>query len=170
MSGDLKWLADRAKIHDVTVSYAMSVDFCDWDRYKSIFTDEFDRDLSSFTGKPAERVSREQHISEAKAGLRGFDFTQHRLWNTDISIEGDRAQAIVYMSAEHAIVSDGDKNQCVIDGFYTFKFTSDGENWKICGLTLTALSIHGDHSVFEVAQSRVAAMNETQRNASRYTH
>lgn len=169
MNEEMKWLVNRAKIQDVITSYAISVDFCDWDRYASIFTEQFDRDFSSFTGTPAVRITREQQVAEAKAGLRGFDSTQHILTNTDISIDNDQAHAIVYMSADHTVASDGEPKQFVLEGFYTFRFVSDGTDWKICGVTLTALSARGDQGVFELAHARAAAMDEAQRNAPR-TH
>lgn len=162
MEEKIQWLFDRAKIQDVFISYATNVDKCDWASLKSIFTDDIERDLSSFTGSPPEKIKSAQHVNECRSTLPGFDSTQHFLLNNDIAIDGNQATAVVYMTADHTIVEDSVQKQFTICGIYTFQLVRNDSDWKICGLTLNVLSTQGDQSLFEVAGKRVATMDQTQ--------
>lgn len=158
MNTDLQWLVDRAKIQDVVTRYATSVDRRDWPSLQSIFADKIERDMSSFTGNPAETIQSAQHVSECGATLPGFDSTQHFLLNTDIIIDGDQATAIVYMMADHTLVEDGEQKQFTIRGNYTYQLSRSASDWQITGMKLGVASTQGDQGIFATAACRAAAM------------
>lgn len=166
----LQWLLDRAKIQDVLYRYATSVDMCDWLLLRSVFAYEIERDYSSFTGNPSKRIMPEQHIDECQTSLPGFSSTQHFLVNTDISIEGDHAKAVVYMTADHTLILDVNQQQFTIRGIYVFRLIRIAADWKICALKLNVLSTQGDQSLFELATARTANMDASQISVPRYRY
>lgn len=158
MDENLIWLLDRAKIQDVFTRYSTSVDSSNWPRLQTVFTDEIDRDMSSFTGSPAEKIISAQHVAECRATLPGFDSTQHFLLNNEITIDGDQAAAIVYLIADHTLTEDDAQKQFTIRGHYNFRFLRSGDDWKICAMKLTVASTQGDQNIFATAAERAAAM------------
>lgn len=168
MDEKLQWLVDRVKIQDVFTRYTTSVDRCDWPRLQTVFADKIDRDMSSFTGNPAETIISGQHVAECRATLPGFDSTQHFLLNNEITIDGDQAEALVYLIADHTLIEDGEQKQFIIRGQYKFRFVRSSDDWKICAMKLALMSTQGDQSIFAVAAQRAAEMDDGRLDSPRF--
>lgn len=158
MTGNIQWLTDRAKIHDTFTRYSIAVDSLDWDLLQSIFVEDIERDLSSFTGGAPEKIKSQQHVTECQATLPGFDSTQHFLLNNEIVINGDTADATVYMMADHTLTDDDEvQKQFTIRGIYKFVLIRLNSEWKINRLELKVHSTQGDQGLFATAAQRAAA-------------
>lgn len=147
----VKWLYDKALIEETILKYATSADLRDWDLLKSILDDEIDIDFTT-SGGPAMRLTREQYVAQVTSLIPGFDVTQHQLTNFVIDINGDTANTVVYMQAEH-FVHENSLDRAV-GGYYTHKLKKIDDKWKICSLKLTATWGRGDMRAFEIATKR----------------
>lgn len=156
MGGDLQALIDKADIADVILRFATSVDTLNFELYRSIFADEVDMDVSSFSGLPAERVSMDDWTAQIKGFLPGFDATQHVLSNFVINVEGDDATVVVYMKAEHFIANDQGDNSHAIGGNYEFGLSRIAGDWKIGAMTLNVTWSRGNRDVYRLAGERAA--------------
>lgn len=170
MKEDTQTLLDRANIHDICTWYALGVDMCDWKLFQSIFADNFERDVSAVTGQPPQTMTPEQQVDECRAAMPGFDSTQHILTNEAITIDGNSAKAVVYMTAHHTLTVDEEQKHFVIRGFYVFRFArnSADANWKISAVKLNVLSTEGDAGLIELAHSRASKLTPEQLNKPRF--
>jgi len=131
--GKLDALLDRAAISDLIHLYATGVDQRDWPRYRRCFTDPFEVDLSSWNGAPARSMPADVWVEGVRAGLSGFDSTQHISANHLIELDGDEARCTSYMQASHCL--DGDR--AVLGGYYDSDLRRTAEGWKIRRSRLT---------------------------------
>lgn len=166
MSDDLRWLQDRSDVTDVIMRFATSVDTLDFDLYRSIFADEVDMDVSSFSGLPPERVSMDAWTYQIRGFLPGFDATQHVLSNFVIDVAGEDAKVVVYMKAEHFVANDQGDNSHAIGGHYEFGLSRVLGDWKIVAMTLNVTWSRGNRDVYRLAGERVAAGSARDFSAS----
>lgn len=157
MPDDLQDLKDRSDIADAVKKFATSVDTLDFDLYRSIFADEVDMDVSSFSGLPAEKVSMDEWVEQIRGFLPGFDSTQHVLSNFVIDVSGEDASCVVYMKAEHFVANTQGDNSHAIGGFYTFGLNRSSGDWKIVAMTLNVTWSRGNRDVYRIAGERAAA-------------
>ena len=144
-------LADRAAISDTVLAYATGVDRRDWNLYSSIFTDPFESDFSSWSGRAPGSMSVNLWVEAVRSGLSGFDATHHTSSNHVHTFHSDdEATCVSYMTAQHVI----DGNWCTLGGYYTNTLVRTDERWKICRCQLTVTWSTGDRSVFDVARRR----------------
>ncbi|HLK11283.1 MAG TPA: nuclear transport factor 2 family protein [Candidatus Binatia bacterium] len=95
MTAELRFLLDRAAIHDLLVAYARAVDGRDWEGVAACFTPDAECDYHFFRGTTAEVVAL------IRDGLGRFESTMHFLGNQWIALDGDRAQVETYAIAYH---------------------------------------------------------------------
>ena len=148
---------DRQEIVDTINRYATGIDLRDWDLYRSIFADEVEIDFESFRGMPPRKMSGDEWVSLVRSGLPGFHATQHVLTNFVIDIDGDRATATAYVTAEH-FFDHGDRMESVsLGGYYTDTLKRDDAGWKIHACTLHVFWNRGDMGLYDRARERVSA-------------
>jgi hypothetical protein len=149
-------LLDRQAVSDVVIRYATGVDMRDWSAFRSCFCDEVEIDFSSWSGAPARTLPADDWVTGVRAGLSGFDATQHISANRSIEIEGDRASCVSYVQANHVLQSDGEGGSFRIGGYYTNHLVRTDAGWKIRSCRLTVTWTQGDRGVFERASRRSA--------------
>ncbi|WP_317854273.1 nuclear transport factor 2 family protein [Chakrabartyella piscis] len=149
----IKWLYDKALIEQTILKYATAADLRDWDLLKSILSDEVYIDFTT-SGGPSMTVTNDQYIGQVTSLIPGFNVTQHQLTNFVIDINGDTANTVVYMQAEHFVQEGTSEIGRTIGGYYTHKLKKENGNWKICSLKLTATWGRGDMRAFEIANKR----------------
>jgi hypothetical protein len=159
MASDLTMaqLIDRADITDLINRYATGIDRRDWPLYRSIFLPEVHADFSSWSGEPRSKLDADAWTAGVAKVLSGFDATQHVLTNFVITLHGDEATAVVYMSAHHHLVEDGVRKMHSIGGYYTHHLVRTSEGWRIADFTLTVTWEMGDRILFDRAAERMAA-------------
>lgn len=156
VSDDLQALKDQADISDVVKRFATSVDTLDFDLFRSLYADEVDMDVSSFSGLAPERVSMDAWTDQIRGFLPGFDATQHVLSNFVIDVAGDNAKVVVYMKAEHFVANDQGDNSHAIGGHYEFGLSRTSGDWKIVAMTLNVTWSRGNRDVYRLAGERAA--------------
>ncbi|MBO6702276.1 MAG: nuclear transport factor 2 family protein [Pseudomonadales bacterium] len=149
-------LKDKSDIQQTILNYAWGIDSRDWKLFRSIFADDLVMDFSSYSGKPASKITGDEWVAGCQAMLPGFDATQHVLTNFMIEVEEDEATAIVYMKAEHFIANVLGDNAHTLGGHYIHKLKRHGERWLIHATTLMVTWSRGNRQVYELARQRVA--------------
>ena len=150
-------LIARAEISDVVNRYATGIDRRNWALYRSIFADEVDFDFTTWSGGEPRRMKADDWVAGVRAGLSGFDATQHVSSNHVHTIEGEAATCVSYMMALHYLVEGGERRMQALGGFYTNRLLKGAEGWKVHACTLTVTWEMGDRGLFEIAQKRWAA-------------
>jgi len=147
-------LLDRAAITDTVYRYATGIDTRDWALYRSIFADEVDFDFHTWSGAPPSRIKADDWVAGVRGGLSGFDATQHTLTNPVVTLNGDEATCVMYMSALHYLVTGEKREMQSLGGYYTDKLRRTGDGWKIHACTLTVTWTMGDRGLFTIARER----------------
>jgi hypothetical protein len=88
---DVQELSDRAEIAEVIVHYTRAVDQQRWDEFDDIFTPDAHIDYSAFGGSTGDLAATKEFLAKA---MVTFDKTQHMLGLPEVTIDGDRAQAV----------------------------------------------------------------------------
>lgn len=146
----LQRLSDKAAIRAVMVGYATGVDRRDWSHFRECFSDEVEIDLSSWNGAPASRMSADEWVSGVRAGLTGFDATQHLTANHLIEIDGDTARCTSDVQASHALGGE----RVVIGGWYDTRLERTTAGWRIASSTLNVTWRDGPERLFAEAAKR----------------
>lgn len=126
----LQTLIDRADIIDLFSRYAAAIDQRDAARYRSCFTDEVDIETS---GTRIEGGRAEEWVELALRAVGVFEGTQHVITNHLITLEGDEAECIATLQAQHwnADVT------VAVGGQYTTRLRRTGSEWRIARLEMT---------------------------------
>ncbi len=122
-------ILDRFEIIDVFNRYARGVDKRDNAMYRSCFTDELAVDV---TGESVKQ-SAEAWVDQAFSAVGSFEKTQHIITNHMITINGDKAEAVAYVQAQHF----NKDSTWSVWGHYSNKLVRTPEGWKINSLKLT---------------------------------
>lgn len=150
----LEQLLDRTTITDVVNRYATGLDRRDWPLLRSIFTDEIDMEYTSVGIKPG-RYSADKWVRNSEVLFAGFGPTQHTLTNHAITLDGDTAQGVIYMRAEHFIEDLAPaENRWTIGGYYTVDLIRTAAGWKIHTMGLFVTWQTGNRKLSNVAIER----------------
>ncbi|MFC1822105.1 nuclear transport factor 2 family protein [Thermodesulfobacteriota bacterium] len=149
-------LLDRMEISDTVIRYATGIDMCNWDLFRTCFTNEIEVDFSSFSGAPPQKISADDWVDMVRTSLGGFRSTQHLSTNHVITIDGDRATCISYMQAQHYLPNDKGDSSLTLGGYYTNKLVRTDNGWKICNCKLTVTWSTGNRHVFKLAQKQLS--------------
>jgi len=150
-------LRDRQAIIDTVVRYATGVDSRDWSAYRSCFCDEIEVDFTSWSGGEPQKLSADAWVSGVRAGLEGFDATQHSSTNHRVRQDGDQATCISAMQARHSLAGQADGGLYTLGGSYTNELERTPEGWRIRRCRLTVSWSQGSREIFVAAAKQAAA-------------
>lgn len=145
---------ERITIAQTVYKYATALDNRDWELHRSIFTDEVEMDFESWNRIPLHRIAADDLKANIRVFFAGLDATQHSMSNPTVTIDGDRAECIVYMQAEHFLHDTAPSRRFVIGGYYTDQLIREAGGWKISAVKLTVLWQQGDRSFMDSAFER----------------
>jgi hypothetical protein len=143
-------LEDELAIRRVLHAYARGVDRRDWALFRSCFTDPVEVDLSSWNGTPAACMAVDEWVAGVRAGLSGFDATQHLTANHLVDVDGDTARCTSDVQASHVL----DGRRAVIGGWYDTRLTRVEDAWRIASSTLHVTWREGPEALFAEAARR----------------
>ena len=149
-SAPLQSLLDKQAISEVLYRYAAGCDRRDWDLFRECFCDEVEIDLSSWNGNPPAVLPLDAWVNGVRAGLSGFDATQHLSANHLIEIDGDRAHATSNVQASHML---GDE-RVILGGWYDTHLVRRGGKWRIARSALNVTWRSGREELFAQAAAR----------------
>ncbi|GLI54557.1 hypothetical protein PM10SUCC1_00720 [Propionigenium maris DSM 9537] len=123
---------DKQDITEVIYKYARSLDRMDADLMKSTYwpegTEEHQDPLF-----PVFKYDDNGHkfVPIAMKGFESLKYTQHRISNPLIEVDGDRATAEAYVWAYHVHEEDGVDKEGILGGRHLFRFEKRDGEWKI---------------------------------------
>lgn len=153
-------LWDRSEIQTLLVRYARALDFKDWDLYRRCLADEVRIDFKPLTGIGEVRASFDSVCKWARMFFAPIT-TQHVYTNFDITVEGDAAQAVVYLTAgvwRHNALGLATSREF---GYYNFSLIRDAGSWRINAIKLSFFWVDGSGSIADMHDPEfLAAMGE----------
>jgi hypothetical protein len=148
---------DRADLVDLMARFAHGIDRCDWTMYRSVFTDEFDLDYSSWRPESIGRWRADDWVARAAGLFPGLTGTQHALTNLIVEVSGDSARVRAAGRAEHALADDDGMRVFTLCGWYDDRCRRTPDGWRIAGKRLNVEWTTGDATILDEARRRVAA-------------
>lgn len=143
---DILW--NRAEIERVMLNFGRALDLGDWPLYRSCFTDQIDVDFERLTGQPEVRVDADLWTRFAEVILSPVR-RHHQYSNFTATIEGDRAQATIYMVARHWKPTEMGAAEYIQNGWYENSFQRIDGQWKMTRLRHTFQWITGNGALFD---------------------
>ena len=144
----LEWLWARAQIEGVMLRFGRALDTGDWAAYRSCFADRFRVNFTRLTGQPEVWVDADLWTRFAELILSPVR-RHHQYSNLTITLDGDRADALIYMVARHWKAVDSGSAEYTQIGWYENGFERLAGEWKITRLLHTFSWIDGNGALFD---------------------
>jgi hypothetical protein len=148
-------LRDRDEIIAVTYKYALALDTRDWTLLTGCFTPDATADFVVW-GKA---LGVEQIIAAARPVMEGMERTQHIIANHLITLNGDEADCICYLAAEHLLTTAAGGSTSTTRGLYRDHFVRTSAGWRIAARILEVTWREGNIGIFDEAFRRFTAAN-----------
>src|SRR3981081_119693 len=120
----------RSEIEQVMLNFGRALDLGDWPLYRSCFADRFRVNFERLTGQPEVFVDADLWTHFAKVILSPVR-RHHQYSNLTVSVDGDRAEAVIYMVARHWKATDNGSAEDMQEGWYENTFACIDGQWKI---------------------------------------
>lgn len=137
-------------IVDVVNGVAIYADLRQWDRLRRLYADEVAIDYTSFVGGEPALVQADALIAGWQTGLSQYQATQHLLGNHQVTLNGDRAQVLVYVQATHWLPQPDGNSTWTVHGYYNYALQRYEENWRITRHVFTATIVYGSRALLEM--------------------
>ncbi len=139
-------------ITELRYSYALSIDTCNWNMHRQLFTDQVDIDFSSYSGGDgATRMSADAWVAGLRPLFTGSTATQHVMTNPQVEMQKNSATMRMYMKAEHFLAEDQVQKEFAIGGYYDDRLALTESGWRFRSVTLTVLWRRGDPGIMKRA-------------------
>lgn len=157
MTNDQKLLElwEDKQVSKVMLRFGRALDTGDWAAYRSCFTDQVNIDFKRLTGMPEVRVDAELWTLFAEQILSPVR-RHHVYTNWDVSVEGDRAYALVYMTARHWKGTDLGASDYTQYGWYDVWFERAGDGWLINRIKHDFQWVEGNNSLLDTNEPELA--------------
>ena len=139
-------LWDERQVVKVMLRFGRALDTGDWPAYRSCFTDVLNVDFKRLTGFDETRVNADEWTLFAEQILSPVR-RHHVYTNFDIHLQGDRAFALVYMTANHWKSTDLGTSYYIQYGWYNVSFERAGDSWKMYRLKHDFQWVEGNNSL-----------------------
>src|SRR5688572_8470813 len=113
-----------------------SADRRDWKQCAGYFADEVFVDYSSLNNIPGSIIKAADLIKGWESFLPKFRFTQHMVTNFDVSINGNKANAVFYAHAIHHLPHTKGGDQWGVYAVYHAGLLQAATGWKISSMTM----------------------------------
>ena len=133
----LQMLIDRMDITDTIIRYATSVDTCDWELFLTCYTDDIEMDMTSIGFDKPLNMPAKEFLEIIKQAVSPFDSTQHILSNHVVKINGDNAECISYLQAQHFRQDETGVHTLTIGGYYSNSYVRTPDGWRISKYKVT---------------------------------
>ena len=151
----LELLWTRSEIEQVMLNFGRALDLGDWPLYRSCFADRFRVDFERLTGRPEVYVDADLWTHFAELILSPVR-RLHQYSNFSVTIEGERADAVIYMVARHWKPVDSGAPEYTQNGWYENSFSRISGQWKITRLKHTYQWVSGNGGLFDFSDPELA--------------
>lgn len=141
-------LWETSRIEDLMLRFGRALDTGNWAMYRSCFADRFKVNFERLTGYPEVYVDADLWTRFAELILSPVR-RHHQYSNMSVSIEGDRADGVIYMVARHWKATDGGCPEYTQVGWYENAFERIRGQWKITRLLHTYQWVNGNGGLFD---------------------
>jgi len=138
----------RSEIEQVMLNFGRALDLGDWPLYRSCFADRFRVNFERLTGQPEVFVDADLWTHFAKVILSPVR-RLHQYSNFSVRVDGDRAEAVIYMVARHWKAVDSGAAEYTQNGWYENSFARFDGRWKITRLLHTYQWVSGNGGLFD---------------------
>lgn len=144
-----------------TVSrFFAAVDRCDWAAVRSLMTDPFHADYSTYGGGPASDVS-PKDLTAAWAGLLPFfDHVHHQIGNLIVEQDGDTAEVQCHGTATHFMADGLGGDLQFVVGTYDLALTRKSGSWKLVSMRFNFKYTSGNADLAAQALRRASKAKE----------
>ncbi len=155
IEAEMRRLLDQEAVQKVMLRFGRSLDTGNWEAYRSCFTAHINVDFKRLTGQDEVRVDAD--LWTRFADLILSPVRRHHVYtNWDISIDGDRAYALVYMTARHWKASDMGAPEYNQYGWYDVWFERAGDAWLINRIKHDFQWVSGNNALFDMNEPELA--------------
>jgi SnoaL-like domain len=145
---EMQRFLDQEAVTKVMLKFGRSLDLGDWAAYRSCFTDVVNIDFLRLTGQEEVRVSADLWTRFAEQILSPVR-RHHVYTNWDITVDGDRAYAIVYMTARHWKATDLGSSEYNQYGWYDLWCERQNDEWLISRIKHDFQWVSGNNAMFD---------------------
>jgi hypothetical protein len=138
----------RSQIEAVMLRFGRALDLGDWKAYRSCFADRFRVNFERLTGQHEVHVDADLWTRFAEVILSPVR-RHHQYSNLSVSVQDDRAEAVIYMVARHWKATDSGSSEYTQVGWYENTFGCFDGEWKIIRLLHTYQWISGNGALFD---------------------
>ena len=125
---DPQTISDRIEIDDLITTYTRAVDTLDWPLYDSVFTPDATIDYTASGGMKGTRDEVRDWLAET---LPMFSTMQHYVCQKEVTLDGDTAEARIYLMNPMAIAQpDGSAWRMEVGGYYLHKLVRTPDGWR----------------------------------------
>jgi hypothetical protein len=137
---------DYAAIVNLTSQYARGIDACDWDAIAACFAVDAEVEFLSYPPALRGRSTIREFI---RVGRERFDITQHVIGSPFVLVDGDRANAMFYVVAQHVVHGEGDSADsfCLLGVDYTDELARTDDGWRVTSRRIRRLWTQGDPAI-----------------------
>ena len=138
----------RSQIEAVMLRFGRALDLGDWKAYRSCFAERFRVNFERLTGQPEVYVDADLWTRFAQIILSPVR-RHHQYSNLTVSVDGERAEAVIYMVARHWKATDSGSAEYTQVGWYEITFVCIDGEWKITRLLHTYQWVSGNGALFD---------------------
>lgn len=141
---DLEQLQARVAISEVKARYCRFLDTKNWDGYASLFTEDFELDVSEGTSLPVIR-GRDAALQQIRASI-GDARTAHQVHTPEISFVSDDEARVIWAMQDRVLFGAEHAARLGFSGLtgyghYHERYVRIGGEWKIAASRLTRLHL-----------------------------
>ncbi|MGH2492835.1 MAG: nuclear transport factor 2 family protein [Candidatus Limnocylindria bacterium] len=138
LRAEVRRLSDREAIRDLFITFAAGMDSKDWDLISTIWADDaiFDHSQFGWEGLSEDVWRGKQQIMKRTIEGVSRHFTAHHIMtNHRMTIDGDRAKAVVYLHSVHLDDASKPAEHGDHGAWYLAELVRTPEGWKIWRLS-----------------------------------
>src|SRR3954453_20311953 len=122
----LEELEDRQAIVDLLIAYATALDSRDFEALGDVYLPDA---VAIYDGHRCNGLDAIKDI--CKAALIPLTASQHFLGNFQVEVDGNSAQTVAYLHAQHFMAGARGRSTYVMAGTYRDKLTRTDNGWRI---------------------------------------
>lgn len=149
-------LWEEKQVMKVMLRFGRALDTGDWEAYRSCFTNPVSIDFKRLTGQPEVSVDADLWTLFAKQILTPVR-RHHVYTNWDVTVDGDRAYILVYMTARHWKTTDIGSSDNTQYGWYDVWFERHDGQWRINRLKHDFQWVEGNGALLNVTEPELMA-------------
>ncbi|NWG52399.1 MAG: nuclear transport factor 2 family protein [Hydrogenophilaceae bacterium] len=147
LAARVRVLEDERAVMRVADALDEAVDAKDWERARSLFTDQVEADFTSLDAENAGQVSADELVANWRRNLHPGKTSQRSRSGEVVVINGDEATMTSQGHVRYEIPARADMNVWEGWGRFEHRFTRTPQGWRISGFKFTLTRQAGEASV-----------------------